>query len=385
MASQTSVPKNSKIIIIRFIQITLTISALAACTEPEYSNSVQRPWDHLLLSHTETNDSQGSYKQSAIDLWDVNPALQPLDPLLRDGNEVDVSYGQHSQNILDFWLADTANLSPVAVFIHGGGFVAGDKRDLSPSIRIKLLAAGISVAAINYRFISTDPMPAPMLDAGRAIQFLRDKGCEWRIDPTRIGAFGASAGACICMWLGMHPDLADPESHDSVKRSSTRLQAIGSSGGQSSLDPLWILKWFPGGNTHLHPNLPLMYACTDFDELCTKPVRNLIEEMSAINHVSSLDPPIYMVYNQRNNPLASDAPPRDGIHHPMFGIKMKKALDEVGVEAVLVIRNEPETYDPYGSVVNFLVTKLLDPDYATNHHACDTGYAKTYMLETQDR
>jgi acetyl esterase/lipase len=286
--------------------------------------------------------------------------LPSLDPLLVDGFEVDVPYGPDERNLLDFWLADPNSLSPVAVFIHGGGFVGGSKEKLNLTTRDELLAEGISVASINYRYITTDPMPAPMMDAGRAVQFLRARGAEWRIDPGRIGAFGGSAGACISIWLGTHDDLADPGSGDPVARESTRLQAIGPSGGQSSLDPEWILEWFPGGNTHLHPNLPMAFGVATHEELSDPAVRALIEEMSAINHVDPGDSPTYMTYNQENEPLPPDADPRDGIHHPIFGIKLKEALDLVGVEAVLVIRGEPEGSDPFGSMVDFLVAKLFE-------------------------
>jgi hypothetical protein len=80
--------------------------------------------------------------------------------------------------------------------------------------------------------------------------------------------------------------------------------------------------------------------------------------MSPINHVGPGDAPTYMTYNQRNDSLPPDSDPRDGIHHPIFGIKLKDALDLDGVEAILVIRGEPFGTDPYGSTVDFLVAQL---------------------------
>lgn len=292
------------------------------------------------------------------DAMGPSAGFPPLDPLLQDGVELNVAYGAHERNVLDFWIADPDSLSPVTIYIHGGGFVGGSKENLNSTIRDELLEAGISVAAINYRYITTHPMPAPMHDAGRAIQFLRSKGEEWRIDPGKIAAFGGSAGACISMWLGMHDDLAEPESDDPLARESTRLQAIGPSGGQSSLDPEWILEHFPGGNTHMHPNLPMAFGVDTHAELSNPDIHILIEEMSAINHVDPGDPPTYMTYNQENDSLPPNADPRAGIHHPIFGIKLKEALDAVGVEAILVIRGEAVDTDPYESLVNFLVAKL---------------------------
>src|SRR3954471_13208079 len=62
---------------------------------------------------------------------------------------VDVHYGDHPRQVLDFWKADATNPTPVVFYIHGGGWTTADKK--SPTtINVKeLLAAGISVAAIN--------------------------------------------------------------------------------------------------------------------------------------------------------------------------------------------------------------------------------------------
>ena len=69
----------------------------------------------------------------------------------------------------------------------------------------------------------TPPVQAPMHDTARALQFLRSMAAEWRIDTTRIGAAGGSAGACTALWLAYHDDLADPAGPDPVARESTRL------------------------------------------------------------------------------------------------------------------------------------------------------------------
>ncbi len=58
----------------------------------------------------------------------------------------------------------------------GGGYVGGDKSDFLTSDLLKgCLQAGISVVSCNYRFITTDPFPAPMQDGTRAIQFVRSQ------------------------------------------------------------------------------------------------------------------------------------------------------------------------------------------------------------------
>ena len=82
----------------------------------------------------------------------------------------------------------------------------------------------------TYRFVQEadaagvkPPVEWPLHDAARALQFVRSKAGEWNIDKQRIGASGASAGACSSLWLAFHPDMADPNSSDPVTRESTRL------------------------------------------------------------------------------------------------------------------------------------------------------------------
>src|SRR6185436_2073085 len=112
--------------------------------------------------------------------------------------------------------------------IHGGGWRGGDKNSVG-SVKA-YHDAGISVAAINYRYIANaeadkvvPPVKGPVGDAARALQFIRSKSTEWNIDKKRIGATGGSAGACSSLWLAFHDDMADPSSKDPIARESTRL------------------------------------------------------------------------------------------------------------------------------------------------------------------
>ncbi len=163
--------------------------------------------------------------------------MTPLVP-----THADVAYGPYKRNVLDFWQTEGAGPRPLLVFIHGGGWVAGDKKQDPDMIR-SWLAKGISCAAINYRLTVTDPLPAPVYDAARAIQFLRSKADEWNINKQRIALTGGSAGACTSMWLLLHDDLADPKSADPVLRESTRVTAAAVTSGRTSIDPKVIEEW----------------------------------------------------------------------------------------------------------------------------------------------
>ncbi len=126
--------------------------------------------------------------------------------------QANVKYGPAERNVLDFYQAKSEQPTPLAIYIHGGGFVGGNK-NVAPA-QIKMFHnAGISLAAIHYRFVDGKEVifPAPQHDGARAVQFLRSKAKEWNIDPKRVACYGGSAGAGISMWLGLHEDLADPK------------------------------------------------------------------------------------------------------------------------------------------------------------------------------
>src|SRR5205823_1565148 len=127
---------------------------------------------------------------------------------------VNVAYGSHERQVLDFWQAKSDRPTPLVLYIHGGGWQGGDKSSLSGPAIQRYLDAGISVAAINYRYVKQaaalkiePPVKAPLEDAARALQFLRSKAAEWNLDRKRIGATGGSAGACSSLWLALHDDM----------------------------------------------------------------------------------------------------------------------------------------------------------------------------------
>jgi acetyl esterase len=243
----------------------------------------------------------------------------------------DVSYGPHERNVLDFWQAPSKTPAPVVVYIHGGGFVGGSKNGVGNVD--SYLRDGISFAAIHYRFVTTHIFPAPFHDGARAIQFIRSKAKAWNVDRAHIAAYGGSAGAGISLWLGFHDDLADPESKDPVERESSRVQVVGSLGGQSSYDPHVISKWV-GGRAHEHPSIFKAFGVrtlADFDDPKLKP---LLDECSPITHLSKGDAPVFMWYSEPDAPLPEGARPGQGIHHPAFGHQLKKAMDVLGIEAV---------------------------------------------------
>ncbi|RUL89546.1 alpha/beta hydrolase [Tautonia sociabilis] len=249
-------------------------------------------------------------------------------------DRANVPYGPHERNVLDFWRADTDGLTPLVVYIHGGGFRGGDKAGVPPELLRGCLEAGISVASINYRLSQHAPFPAPMLDGARAIRFLRSKAEDWGIDPDRIAASGGSAGAGISLWVGFHDDLADPNAEDPVDRLSSRLSCMAVVGAQTTYDPR-VIATIVGGRAAEHPALPLFFGLAE-DQFDSESAAELFEQASPDTSVSPDDPPVLLVYNEPKGPLPPDSPPGRGIHHPNFGEYLKAKMDDLGIECTCV-------------------------------------------------
>ena len=271
----------------------------------------------------------------------------------------DVPYGEHPKQVLDFYQAESKEPTPVVFFIHGGGWRAGTKNTVGART---YLAAGISVVAVEYRFVYEagdlqPPVKAPLGDAARALQFVRSKAKEWNIDKTRIAATGGSAGACSSLWLAFHDDLADPKSSDPIARESTRLLCAAVIGAQTTLDPQQIREWMPNGNYGAHAFFPTGTGkkSISFDEFLKDRERLLpwIAEYSPYALVTSDDPPVALYYN---GPPAMGQDTKDPTHSANYGLPLQEKCKSVGVECKLIYPGTPDAKPEF--VHPYLIEKL---------------------------
>lgn len=242
----------------------------------------------------------------------------------------EVKYGPRERNVLDLWQANSATPTPLVVYIHGGGFSNGSKERISEALIKRCLKAGISVMSINYRLSPEVQFPAHYMDCARAIQFARAHAKEWNIDPQRLAATGSSAGAGTALWIGFHDDFADPRNSDPVLRESTRLVCMAVTAAQCTYDPRTIREWI-GGPAASHQALQRFYGLKA-DEVNTPKAYQLYEAAAPINLVTADDPPVLLFYSEANEPVPPDAKRGTGIHHPIFGRKLKEKMDSLNIE-----------------------------------------------------
>jgi acetyl esterase/lipase len=255
-------------------------------------------------------------------------------------------YGKHERQVLDFWQAKSDKPTPLVLYIHGGGWRGGDKGSFGTAAIQQFLDAGISVAAINYRYVQQaaetkvePPVKAPLEDAARALQLIRSKAKDWNLDKKRVGATGGSAGGCSSLWLAFHDDLADPKSDDPIARESTRLYCAAVNGAQTSLDPKELREWMPNYGYGAHA-----FGLTNFQALfdAREKVLPWIKEYSPIEHVTKDDPPIFMEYPSQKVPPVVGEEQRDPTHSAVLGLKLAEKLKEKGVEVILAYPDKPD-------------------------------------------
>jgi arylformamidase len=140
-------------------------------------------------------------------LQETRALYQPLLPGASEGVRVqqDVPYGPGERQRLDIYaLAEAAGL-PVLLYVPGGGFVGGDKRDSDgfyANIGHHFAERGFLVLAMNYRLAPDHAWPAGGEDVGSAVAWVRDHAAAHGGDPGRIAVFGQSAGAShVLTWL----------------------------------------------------------------------------------------------------------------------------------------------------------------------------------------
>jgi len=146
-------------------------------------------------------------------------------PSVAEQNDIDYTTVDGEPVLLDAFLPNTSPTKrPAIVLLHAGGWAVGDKTSFVDDARL-LSQLGFVVFSLNYRLAPQHPYPAAVDDVRAAIRWLRKPAqvTAFRIDPKKIGAFGASAGAHLA---GLLATLG----HGSLTRGSRISVAISWSG-----------------------------------------------------------------------------------------------------------------------------------------------------------
>jgi len=231
---------------------------------------------------------------------------------------INAKYGSHERHVMDLWLPKSDKPTPIVMYIHGGGFFAGDKsHGHRQPMRNKCLNAKVAFATMNYRFLKHASYQEIMLDGARAIQSLRANARKLNIDSRRIGVYGHSAGAIMSLWLGFHPDVGKRNSKDRIGRFSSLVSVTGG-----------LLT--PRGSDTL-----------------------------ALRYAGRGDAPLFQ-YNEIPFSKTND------VHHPRYAVAVKKKCDQLRLRSVLLLKDGPKPFtgDPVAAQAKFFFKylRVANPD-----------------------
>jgi acetyl esterase/lipase len=88
--------------------------------------------------------------------------------------------------------------APVMVYVHGGAWVMGDKREQGRPMMFELVARGWVCVTVNYRLSPTATWPDHIVDVKRALAWVRANIATYGGDPAFVALSGGSAGGHLC-------------------------------------------------------------------------------------------------------------------------------------------------------------------------------------------
>ena len=294
-------------------------------------------------------------------------------PFKLDGNNAyfvkDAAYGPEARHRFDIFLPkaryDAQTRTPLAIFIHGGGFSSGEKEKIYSSSNQKmikaLLAQGVAFATINYPLISKsneqEGLIKSLKGSRRALQYLKHEAL-YNIDPDRVVLLGSSAGASTALWLALHDDMANLGSSDPVERESTRVQGVAATQTQATLDVVGWESVFADYNWSVDdmgksgPNFYGVSSNTDLYRSATVAYR---QDVDFLNMMDASDPELWLA----TDGVPVKAPSSTGIlyHHPYH---VRTLRDKALATGVKVTAQVPalKLADSHESMTDFILRKL---------------------------
>src|SRR3569623_2547342 len=117
----------------------------------------------------------------------------------------DIRFGPNPNTLRDLYAPRRGGPWPMLVFVHGGGWDSGDRREYG-FVGRALAARGVLVACADYRVFPEVVYPAFVEDLALAANWLGAHAAEYGGDPERLVLVGHSAGAYTAMMVALQPE-----------------------------------------------------------------------------------------------------------------------------------------------------------------------------------
>lgn len=153
-------------------------------------------------------------------------------------------------------------------------------------------------------------IPEEIIDLKRAVRYVRYNAAKFKVDPDRIGITGSSSGGHLSLSVATADDVVDMKSTDPIDKVSARVQAV------AVFYPPTDFLNYGKANTFSQVSqagLALLGVAGAFDfKVWNDTTRTYVpvtgmekkmqiaKEISPINHVSSDDPPVFIIYGNKD-------------------------------------------------------------------------------------
>jgi len=112
-----------------------------------------------------------------------------------------------------------------ALFMVSGGWVSRHEA-ITPEVARPLTDKGITVFMVVHGSQPKFTLPEIVSDVNRAVRFVRTNAADYKVDPSRLGVFGMSAGGHLSLMLGAFGKPGNAEATDPVERASSEVQSV---------------------------------------------------------------------------------------------------------------------------------------------------------------
>lgn len=191
----------------------------------------------------------------------------------------DVRYGPDARQRLDIY-SNGGRHKPVLVFLHGGGFIAGDKRGdevFYANLGRYFAEAGFVTVLFNYRLAPAHTWPAGAEDLQSVVDWARDNIADHGGDASQLVLLGQSAGAAHASTY-----LFDPAFHAHASRHVKAAALL------SGVYDLQLTALSPGGRSYFGEDAGLQA-----ERSAARGIRN--SQVPLLLTLSEFDPPVFGV------------------------------------------------------------------------------------------
>jgi acetyl esterase/lipase len=192
---------------------------------------------------------------------------------------------------LDLYLPETTKPTGLIIWVHGGAWRAGSRKEVDLK---GMVGRGWAVASVDYRLSPVARFPAQIHDIKAAIRYLRARAADYNLPPSRFVIAGSSAGGHLAALVGVTNGLAALEGTvGNFTGQSSTVQAIVDLYGASNLTTI-LQQSTPLGLTMRTPALDLLLGGQP------DAVPELAKLASPVFQVEASDPPLFLAHGDQD-------------------------------------------------------------------------------------